>query len=79
MNIQQNYLYRVMPDLAERGSVYKEGRGWHVRRDVADDAAVADDSASTSAVSDEAVPPSASASPETSVAGKMSSPDDAVE
>jgi hypothetical protein len=31
MEIQQNYLYRVMPDLAEQGLVTKSGRGWHVR------------------------------------------------
>jgi hypothetical protein len=31
MGIKQNYLYRVMPDLAEQGLVTKSGRGWHVR------------------------------------------------
>jgi CRP-like cAMP-binding protein len=31
MEIQQNYLYRVMPDLAEQGVVVKSGRGWHVK------------------------------------------------
>jgi hypothetical protein len=31
MEIQQNYLYRVMPDLAEQGLVTKSGRGWHVK------------------------------------------------
>ena len=31
MGIKQNYLYRVMPDLAKRGDVVKSGRGWHVR------------------------------------------------
>ncbi len=31
MDIKQNYLYRVMPDLAEQGLVIKSGRGWHVR------------------------------------------------
>jgi len=31
MDIQQNYLYRVMPDLAEQGLVVKSGRGWHVK------------------------------------------------
>jgi len=31
MEIQQNYLYRVMPDLAEQGLVVKSGRGWHVK------------------------------------------------
>jgi hypothetical protein len=31
MEIKQNYLYRVMPDLAEQGLVTKSGRGWHVR------------------------------------------------
>ena len=30
MGIQQNYLYRVMPDLAEKGQVTKSGRGWHL-------------------------------------------------
>ena len=32
MGIKQNYLYRVMPDLAEQGLVTKSGRGWHVRQ-----------------------------------------------
>ena len=31
MGIKQNYLYRVMPGLAEVGKVTKSGRGWHVR------------------------------------------------
>ena len=31
MGIQQNYLYRVMPGLAEEGKVTKSGRGWHPR------------------------------------------------
>jgi hypothetical protein len=31
MGIAQNYLYRVMPGLAEDGKVVKSGRGWHVR------------------------------------------------
>jgi sugar-specific transcriptional regulator TrmB len=31
MGIQQNYLYRVMPGLAEEGKVTKSGRGWHLR------------------------------------------------
>jgi hypothetical protein len=29
MDIKQNYLYRVMPDLEKDGLVRKEGRGWH--------------------------------------------------
>jgi hypothetical protein len=33
MGIQQNYLYRVMPGLAEEGKVTKSGRGWHLRGD----------------------------------------------
>jgi hypothetical protein len=33
MNIKQNYLYRVMPGLAEEGKVTKSGRGWHLRGD----------------------------------------------
>jgi hypothetical protein len=32
MEIKQNYLYRVMPDLSEQGLVTKSGRGWHVRQ-----------------------------------------------
>ena len=32
MGIKQNYLYRVMPQLAEDGQVVKSGRGWHVAR-----------------------------------------------
>jgi CRP-like cAMP-binding protein len=31
MGIKQNYLYRVMPELAKSGEVTKSGRGWHVR------------------------------------------------
>ena len=31
MDIKQNYLYRVMPTLAEEGQVVKSGRGWHSR------------------------------------------------
>jgi hypothetical protein len=31
MGIKQNYLYRVMPGLAEGGKVTKSGRGWHLR------------------------------------------------
>jgi hypothetical protein len=31
MGIKQNYLYRVMPGLAEEGKVTKSGRGWHAR------------------------------------------------
>jgi hypothetical protein len=31
MGIKQNYLYRVMPGLAEEGKVVKTGRGWHAR------------------------------------------------
>jgi hypothetical protein len=31
MGIKQNYLYRVMPTLAEEGKVTKSGRGWHSR------------------------------------------------
>lgn len=29
MDIQQNYLYRVLPGLQKDGKVRKEGRGWH--------------------------------------------------
>ena len=35
MGIQQNYLYRVLPGLAEEGKVTKSGRGWHLREGVA--------------------------------------------
>ena len=31
MGIKQNYLYRVMPGLAEDGKVTKSGRGWHAK------------------------------------------------
>ena len=31
MGIKQNYLYRVMPGLAEDGKVTKSGKGWHAR------------------------------------------------
>jgi len=36
MGIQQNYLYRVLPGLAEEGKVVKSGRGWHVREGAVD-------------------------------------------
>lgn len=29
MGIKQNYLYRVLPALAQDGLVVKQGRGWH--------------------------------------------------
>ena len=29
MGIKQNYLYRVLPSLADDGLVMKDGRGWH--------------------------------------------------
>lgn len=29
MGIKQNYLYRVLPGLAQDGLVSKDGRGWH--------------------------------------------------
>ena len=32
MGIKQNYLYRVMPGLAEEGKVTKSGRGWQPKR-----------------------------------------------
>lgn len=31
MGIKQNYLYRVLPGLAQDGLVEKQGRGWHAR------------------------------------------------
>ncbi len=31
MGIKQNYLYRVVPDLAKQGLITKSGRGWHVK------------------------------------------------
>jgi CRP-like cAMP-binding protein len=31
MGIKQNYLYRVLPGLAQEGLVEKRGRGWHAR------------------------------------------------
>jgi hypothetical protein len=31
MGIKQNYLYRVLPGLAEDGLVVKEGRGWKAK------------------------------------------------
>jgi hypothetical protein len=31
MGIKQNYLYRVMPGLADQGKVTRSGRGWHLR------------------------------------------------
>jgi len=38
MKIKQNYLYRVMPRLAQDGQVVKSGRGWHARERPADEA-----------------------------------------
>ncbi len=32
MGIKQNYLYRVLPSLADDGLVTKEGRGWHPKQ-----------------------------------------------
>jgi hypothetical protein len=29
MGIEPNYLYRVLPKLAQEGSVKREGQGWH--------------------------------------------------
>jgi DNA-binding IclR family transcriptional regulator len=29
MNIQPNYLYRVLPRLASEGQVKRDGQGWH--------------------------------------------------
>ena len=31
LGMKQNYLYRVMPQLASDGKVVKSGRGWHAR------------------------------------------------
>lgn len=31
LNMKQNYLYRVMPQLASDGKVVKSGKGWHPR------------------------------------------------
>jgi CRP-like cAMP-binding protein len=31
MGIKQNYLYRVLPSLAQDGLVSKKGRGWHAK------------------------------------------------
>ncbi|MFL5845676.1 MAG: hypothetical protein ACJ762_13385 [Solirubrobacteraceae bacterium] len=31
MKIKQNYLYRVLPSLAQDGMVEKQGRGWHAK------------------------------------------------
>jgi hypothetical protein len=31
LNMKQNYLYRVMPQLASDGKVVKSGRGWHAK------------------------------------------------
>jgi sugar-specific transcriptional regulator TrmB len=31
MGIKQNYLYRVLPGLAQDGMVSKQGRGWHAK------------------------------------------------
>ena len=48
MDIKQNYLYRVMPSLAEEGLVHKSGRGWHVRKGADDATTDADDGAQSS-------------------------------
>jgi hypothetical protein len=31
LNMKQNYLYRVMPQLASDGKIVKSGKGWHPR------------------------------------------------
>jgi hypothetical protein len=80
MGIQQNYLDRVLPDLAVRGQVYKEGRGWHASHVLADDAAApADDSAPASVVSNETQSPRVNVSGETSAVEEGTSTDDADE
>lgn len=74
MDIEQNYLYRVMPKLAEQGRVQKMGRGWYIRDDSADIEAptqpevpaVSDDDEPTS-VSDDDEPTSADVSPESHI------------
>lgn len=43
MDIKQNYLYRVMPSLAEQGLVHKSGRGWHARQGAGNAAPVESD------------------------------------
>ena len=50
MDIKQNYLYRVMPSLAEEGLVQKSGRGWHVRKGAGD--AASDGAGEAAAASD---------------------------
>jgi hypothetical protein len=35
MGIKQNYLYRVLPGLADDGLVTKDGRGWHAKEETA--------------------------------------------
>lgn len=35
MGIKQNYLYRLLPDLAKSGEVVKDGRGWHAKEPAA--------------------------------------------
>jgi hypothetical protein len=52
MGIKQNYLYRVMPSLAESGQVIKSGRGWHAR-DAAGPARADGEDAETVAVAPE--------------------------
>ena len=32
MGIKQNYLYRVVPGLAEEGRIIKSGKGWHAKK-----------------------------------------------
>lgn len=32
LSIKQNYLYRVVPGLAEDGKIVKSGKGWHVKK-----------------------------------------------
>jgi hypothetical protein len=39
MGIKQNYLYRVMPTLADQGLIRKSGRGWHAREGQGEQAA----------------------------------------
>lgn len=32
LKIKQNYLYRVVPGLADDGKIVKSGKGWHVKK-----------------------------------------------
>ena len=80
IDIQQNYLYRVMPGLAEQGKVRKSGRGWYIHDDADDSEAptqpevtAVDDDDERTSVNDDDEATSADASPRSHIADAAAS------